>query len=106
MKHRIYVVGMGPGQENMMTQEAMQVLEASDVIIGYTVYLKLLGERFGCKELLSTPMRQERERCQMCSRRQEKAKSGIDLQRGCRNLRDGIPDAGNRKIIMMIVSLK
>ena len=29
---------MGPGQENMMTQEALQVLEASDVIIGYTVY--------------------------------------------------------------------
>ena len=64
---------MGPGQENMMTQEAMQVLEASDVIIGYTVYLKLLGERFGCKELLSTPMRQERERCQMCF---EKAREG------------------------------
>lgn len=73
MKHRIYVVGIGPGQENMMTQEAMQVLEASDVIIGYTVYLKLLGERFGCKELLSTPMRQERERCQMCF---EKAREG------------------------------
>jgi precorrin-3B C17-methyltransferase len=73
MKYRIYVVGMGPGQENMMTQEAMQVLEASDVIIGYTVYLKLLGERFGCKELLSTPMRQERERCQMCF---EKAREG------------------------------
>lgn len=73
MKHRIYVVGMGPGQENMMTQEAMQVLEASDVIIGYTVYLKLLGERFGCKELLSTPMRQERVRCQMCF---EKAREG------------------------------
>ena len=67
MKHRIYVVGMGPGQENMMTQEAMQVLEASDVIIGYTVYLKLLGERFGCKELLSTPMRQEIDRCKLCT---------------------------------------
>lgn len=91
MKHRIYVVGMGPGQENMMTQEAMQVLEASDVIIGYTVYLKLLGERFGCKELLSTPMRQERERCQMCfEKAREGKKSGIDLQRRCRNLRDGI----------------
>ena len=100
MKHRIYVVGMGPGQENMMTQEALQVLEASDVIIGYTVYLKLLGERFGCKELLSTPMRQERERCQMCFREGKgRQKSGIDLQRRCRNLRDGIPDAGNRKII-------
>ena len=73
MKHRIYVVGMGPGQENMMTQEAMQVLEASEVIIGYTVYLKLLGYLFGCKEFLSTPMRQERERCQMCF---EKAREG------------------------------
>ena len=46
MKHRIYVVGMGPGQENMMTQEAMQVLEASDVIIGYTVYVDLVKEYF------------------------------------------------------------
>ena len=58
----------------MMTQEAMQVLEASDVIIGYTVYLKLLGERFGGKELLSTPMRQGRNAARCVSRRQEKAK--------------------------------
>ena len=49
MKHRIYVVGMGPGQENMMTQEAMQVLEASDVIIGYTVYVDLVKEYFAGK---------------------------------------------------------
>ena len=95
MKHRIYVVGMGPGQENMMTQEAMQVLEASDVIIGYTVYLKLLGERFGCKELLSTPGTLP----DVFREGKRRQKSGIDLQRRCRNLRDGIPDAGNRKII-------
>ena len=82
MKHRIYVVGIGPGQENMMTQEAMQVLEASDVIIGYTVYLKLLGERFGCKELLSTPMRQERERCQMCFEKAREGKLAIDEYSG------------------------
>ena len=83
-----------------MTQEALQVLEASDVIIGYTVYLKLLGERFGCKELLSTPMRQERERCQMCfEKAREGKKVALICQRRCRNLRDGIPDAGNRKII-------
>ena len=89
MKHRIYVVGMGPGQENMMTQEAMQVLEASDVIIGYTVYLKLLGERFAGAGTLPDVFREGKRR----------QKSGIDLQRRCRNLRDGIPDAGNRKII-------
>ena len=103
MKHRIYVVGMGPGQKNMMTQEAMQVLEASDVIIGYTVYLKLLGERFGCKELLSTPMRQERERCpprpESLRQSNRTQKRPNDQHRTSRNLRDGIPEAGNRKII-------
>lgn len=63
---RIYIVGMGPGKEEMMTIEAIRVLEESDVIIGYPVYLKLLGERFQNKEFLSTPMKQERERCVMC----------------------------------------
>lgn len=73
MKHNIYVVGMGPGKESMMTPEAMEILKNSDVIIGYTVYLKLLGTRFSDKELLSTPMRQEQERCQLCF---EKAREG------------------------------
>ena len=49
MKHNIYVVGMGPGKESMMTPEAMEILGKSDVIIGYTVYLKLLGSRFQTK---------------------------------------------------------
>ena len=66
MKNKIFVVGMGPGKEEMMTGEALYALEQSDVIIGYTVYLKLLGERFAQKELLSTPMRQETERCVLC----------------------------------------
>ena len=73
MKNKIYVVGMGPGKEEMMTGEALSVLERADVIIGYTVYLKLLGERFQEKELLSTPMRQETERCQLAF---EEAKKG------------------------------
>lgn len=73
MKNLIYVVGMGPGEESMMTREAVEVLENSDVIIGYTVYLELLGERFSGKELLSTPMRQEEKRCRMCF---EKAREG------------------------------
>ena len=45
MKHRIYVVGMGPGQENMMTQEALQVLEASDVIEVYKRQARMKAER-------------------------------------------------------------
>ena len=42
MKNEIYIVGMGPGREEMMTGEAIYVLEQADVIVGYTTYLKLL----------------------------------------------------------------
>lgn len=66
MKHNIFVVGMGPGKESMMTQEALEALEQSDTIVGYTVYLELLGTRFSGKEFLSTPMKQEVLRCRMC----------------------------------------
>ena len=56
---RIAVAGMGPGMESMMTQQALQALDDADVIVGYTVYLDLLGDRFEGKEFLSTPMKQE-----------------------------------------------
>ena len=74
MKNRICIVGMGPGKEKMMTLEAMQALEEADIIIGYTVYLNLLGERFAGKEMMSTPMRQETERCRLCFEEAEKGK--------------------------------
>ena len=35
-----------------MTGEAIAALEQADVIVGYTVYVKLLGERFAGKRLL------------------------------------------------------
>ena len=58
MSNRIYIIGMGPGREEMMTGEAIAALEQADVIVGYTVYVKLLGERFAGKKLLTTSMRQ------------------------------------------------
>ncbi|MDD6798286.1 MAG: precorrin-3B C(17)-methyltransferase [Clostridia bacterium] len=74
MKYKIFVIGMGPGREEMMTQEAIQALENSDVIIGYTVYLELLGQRFSGKEMLSTPMRRETERCRLAFEEAQKGK--------------------------------
>jgi precorrin-3B C17-methyltransferase len=65
---------MGPGREEMMTMEALQALEKADVIIGYTVYIKLLGERFAQKEMIATPMRQEVERCRICFEEAAKGK--------------------------------
>ena len=72
--NKIYIVGMGPGFESMMTKQAIDALEASDVIVGYTVYIKLLGEKFQTKELLTTPMRQEKERCHLCFKKALEAK--------------------------------
>ena len=72
---RIAVVGMGPGRESMMTQQALEALDAAAVIVGYTVYLDLLGERFAGKELLSTPMKQETERCRLAFAEAAKGRS-------------------------------
>ena len=78
--NKIYIVGMGPGNEDMMTGQAIAALESADVIIGYTVYIKLRGDKFQKKELLTTPMRQEKERCHMCF---EKALEGKTVALVC-----------------------
>ena len=57
--NRVYVVGIGPGAGKQMTEEAREVLNACDVIIGYTVYVDLVKEQFPEKEFLTTPMKQE-----------------------------------------------
>lgn len=62
----IYIIGMGPGSQEMMTQQAKDALEASDVIVGYTVYVDLLRAYYPEKEFVTTPMRQEIERCRIC----------------------------------------
>ncbi len=74
MRNKVYIVGMGPGREEMMTKEALNVLDQADIIVGYPLYLKLLGERYQGKELLSTPMRHEEERCRICFEEAEKGK--------------------------------
>ena len=61
----IYAVGIGPGGRQYMTQQAADVLEAADVLCGYPVYLDLVAPYFPGKEMLSTPMKKETERCRM-----------------------------------------
>ena len=78
--NRIYVVGLGPGDEKMMTGQALEALDDADVIIGYTVYIELLGDRYKDKEKLSTPMKQEKERCRICF---EKAGEGKTVALVC-----------------------
>lgn len=63
MSGNLYVVGLGPGDEAMLTGQARAALETADVLCGYTVYVDLVKSLFPGKELFTTPMRGERERC-------------------------------------------
>lgn len=62
---KLYVAGIGPGEYESMTLRVEKILKECDVIVGYTVYVDLIREHFPGKELLTTPMRQEEERCRM-----------------------------------------
>lgn len=62
---KIYVVGLGPGGLDQMTGRAAQVLEESQVIAGYDVYIDLIREAYSHKKLLSTPMKKEVDRCHL-----------------------------------------
>ena len=65
---KLYVVGIGPGEYDMMTGRAIAALQSADVIVGYQVYTELVKEYFPGKEIMTTPMRQEVERCRMAVR--------------------------------------
>lgn len=67
------MIGIGPGSYEQMTVQAVRALEECSVVIGYTVYIDLVKEHFPGKEFLTTPMRQERRRCEMAF---EQAASG------------------------------
>lgn len=76
----VYVVGIGPGNEENMTHRADRALAASDVIVGYPVYVDLVKDRYPGKELVSTPMTQETKRCQIAL---DLAKSGKTVALVC-----------------------
>lgn len=62
---KLYVVGLGPGDEQNMTGRALAALEESEVIVGYTAYVDLIRARYPEKAFLATAMRGEVERCRM-----------------------------------------
>ena len=61
----LWIIGLGPGGGRDLTGRAREALEKADVIVGYTVYIDLIRAEFGHKDLRTTPMRKEQERCEM-----------------------------------------
>ena len=60
----IYVIGIGPGCRDLMTQEAIAAMEDAEVIVGYKTYIKLVEEFIKDKEVVQNGMRKEVDRCQ------------------------------------------
>ncbi|MGN0986482.1 MAG: precorrin-3B C(17)-methyltransferase [Otoolea sp.] len=65
MEKKLYVIGIGPGAREQMTIRADQILRECEVIAGYTVYADLVRGYYPDAEFVTTPMRQEKERCRM-----------------------------------------
>lgn len=77
---KVIVVGIGPGSYEDMTIRADAALRACDAIVGYPVYVDLVRDRYPGKELHSTPMTREAERCQLAL---ELARSGKTVAMVC-----------------------
>jgi precorrin-3B C17-methyltransferase len=59
----IYIVGTGPGKKEYMTESAIQAIRQSDVVMGYKTYIRLIEALLDGKEVLSSGMRKEVDRC-------------------------------------------
>jgi len=62
---KLYVVGIGPGGLEHMTVKAQRVIEESDIIVGYAKYIEFVKPLLGGKEIYSTGMMAEVERCEI-----------------------------------------
>lgn len=63
---KIYVTGIGPGDEKYLTAQARQALYECDVIVGYRTYAGLLKKIFPDKEYIESGMKDEINRCKKC----------------------------------------
>lgn len=62
-------VGLGPGAGEGMTLQAHAALDQAEVIVGYRTYVELIRSAYPHKELVSTGMRGELERCRLALER-------------------------------------
>ena len=60
---KIYVVGIGPGKKGDMTFRAYEAMGKSDVIVGYKTYTDLVKGYYPDKEIVSSSMMKEVDRC-------------------------------------------
>ena len=80
MSNLVYVVGLGPGNARFLTAQAQAALQAADVLCGYTVYVDLVRPLYPDKEVYTTGMTKELDRCRWAL---ETAQSGKTVALVC-----------------------
>jgi len=59
---KLYVIGIGPGDIDMLTLRALRAIEESEYIVGYKTYVERISLLIGEKKVITTGMRKEMER--------------------------------------------
>lgn len=70
------VIGIGPGNKETMTLEAIESIKSSEVIVGYKTYIDLIEDLVTTQEIVVNGMRGEIERC---TKAVEIAETGKDV---------------------------
>ena len=73
---KLFVVGIGPGDLKHMTYEAREAIESAEVVVGYKTYLDFVTPLLVGKEVVSTGMTKEVERCREALRIAASGRSG------------------------------
>jgi precorrin-3B C17-methyltransferase len=59
---RLFLVGFGPGDHDQITPRALAAIRQSEVVIGYSTYIKLIGELLEGKRVIRKGMTEELDR--------------------------------------------
>ncbi len=60
----LFIIGIGGGKKDGMTQEAYEAISRADIIAGYTTYVDLVAPLFPEKEVYASGMMKESQRCE------------------------------------------
>lgn len=79
---KLFIIGIGPGGEEDFTLGMIRALEASEVIVGYKPYLNYIKNNTQGKEIHTTGMKSEIERCKMALTSAEAGKTTAMVSTG------------------------
>ncbi|WP_068457702.1 precorrin-3B C(17)-methyltransferase [Aedoeadaptatus pacaensis] len=79
---KLYIIGIGPGGEEDFTLGMIRAMKACEVIVGYKPYLNYIKNYTAGKELYTTGMKSEIERCKMALASAEAGKTTAMVSTG------------------------